>query len=125
MDINKLLKDWNDPLGARTMGEAEDLIHALQVELAGKEFVIKELEKDVAFYKRYQAEKYKAKEGDTKHNQWIHEQNKKLNALLENMQADVRSYLIPDKTECNQAWLVSRLIWWLDGPEQRKAQKTA
>lgn len=28
------------------------------IELAGKEAVIKELEKDVAFYKRYQTEKY-------------------------------------------------------------------
>ncbi|HFD33106.1 MAG TPA: hypothetical protein ENJ28_10440 [Gammaproteobacteria bacterium] len=55
----------------------------------------------------------------------LQDQNKKLNALLENMQADVRNYLIPDKTECNQAWLVSRFIWWLDGPDQREAQKTA
>jgi len=54
----------------------------------------------------------------------LQEQNGKLNALLDNMQADVRNYLIPDKTECNQEWLVSRLIWWLDGPEQREAQKT-
>jgi len=28
------------------------------IELAGKEAVIKELKKDVAFYKRYQTEKY-------------------------------------------------------------------
>ena len=55
----------------------------------------------------------------------LQDQNKKLNALLENMQTDVRNYLIPDKTECSQAWLVSRLIWWLDGPDQREAQKTA
>jgi len=31
---------------------------ALKIKLAGKESVIKVLEKDVAFYKRYQAEKY-------------------------------------------------------------------
>lgn len=31
----------------------------LLIELAGKDAVIKELEKDVAFYKRYQTEKYK------------------------------------------------------------------
>lgn len=50
------------------------------------------------------------------------EQNKKLNALISKMQADVTNYLIPDKTECNKDWLVSRLIYWLDGPEQRDAQ---
>ena len=55
----------------------------------------------------------------------LQEQNKKLNVLLENMQADVQNYLMPDKTECNKDWLVSRLIWWLDGPDQREAQKTA
>ena len=44
--LSELLKDWNDkpsnPLlrPHRTMSEAEVLIHALQVELAGKESVI-------------------------------------------------------------------------------------
>ena len=36
-------------------------IRKLRIELAGKEAVIKELEKDVAFYKRYQTETYAKK----------------------------------------------------------------
>ena len=29
-DTDKLLRDWNDPCGARTMSDAEDLIESLQ-----------------------------------------------------------------------------------------------
>ena len=63
MELKQLLKDWGDPLCARTMSDAEELIDALQIELAGKEAVIEELKKDVAFYKRYQTEKYQNKRG--------------------------------------------------------------
>jgi hypothetical protein len=49
--LEELLKDWNDPLGARTMSDAEDLIDALQIELAGKESVIKSLRDDIQYYK--------------------------------------------------------------------------
>lgn len=41
MTITEMLNDWNDPHGARTMSDAEKLIDALQIELAGKESVIK------------------------------------------------------------------------------------
>ena len=48
----RLLDEWSDPLGSRTMSDAEDLIHMLLVEIAGKEEVIKALEKDIQYYKR-------------------------------------------------------------------------
>jgi len=57
--LDELLAEWNDPLGSRTVSDAEDLISALQIELAGKEEIIKVLQGDVAFYKRYQTEKYR------------------------------------------------------------------
>jgi len=57
--LDDLLAEWNDPYGARTVSDAEDLISAFQIELAGKEELIKVLHDDVAFYKRYQTEKYK------------------------------------------------------------------
>jgi len=66
--IDDLLAEWNDPYGSRTVGDAEDLISALQIELAGKEEVIKMLHKDVAFYKRYQTEKYKKEDCEMKPN---------------------------------------------------------
>ena len=47
----RLLDEWSDPLGARTMSDAEDLIHMLLVEIAGKEEVIKALETDIQYYK--------------------------------------------------------------------------
>jgi len=48
--------------------------------------------------------------------------NKKLIALIEAMQQDAEKFLIPDN-ECNQDWFVSRMLWWLDGPEQRDAME--
>ena len=50
--LKQLLEDWNDPLGARTMSDAEDLIHALQIELAAKEEVIKVLHNDIRWYRK-------------------------------------------------------------------------
>ena len=47
----RLLDEWSDPLGSRTMSDAEDLIHMLLVEIAGKEEVIKALETDIQYYK--------------------------------------------------------------------------
>ena len=50
--LKKLLDEWSkkprNPLirGHRTMDDAEDLIHELQVELAGKEAVIELLQDD-------------------------------------------------------------------------------
>jgi len=54
--MNKKLKaqirDWNDPLKSRTMGDADELIDALRIELAGKESVIKVLHDDIREYRK-------------------------------------------------------------------------
>ncbi len=61
MDIYERLKRVADIKPGCFIGDGcamhEIAIDAL-IELAGKDAVIKELEKDVAFYKRYQTEKY-------------------------------------------------------------------
>lgn len=49
--LDRLLEEWRDPLGANTMSDAEDLIHMLMVELAGKESIIESLEADIQYYK--------------------------------------------------------------------------
>jgi len=49
--LNQMLKEWNDPYGARTVPEAEDLITELEVTLAGKEGVIQALKEDIEYYK--------------------------------------------------------------------------
>ncbi len=40
------------------------------------------------------------------------------------MQADSEKYLIPDN-ECGIHWFVSRMLWHLDGPEQRALANSA
>ena len=45
----------------------------------------------------------------------------RLNALLRAMQADAVKYLTPG-SGCGAEWFVSRMLWHLDGPEQRAAQ---
>ena len=55
-NLTELLKEWNDPLGANTMSDAEDLIHSLQIELAGKISVIEMLEADKLYMKKIQDE---------------------------------------------------------------------
>jgi len=52
-------------------------------------------------------------------------QNRKLNALHDNMRADVRQYLMPEKTQCSKDWLVSRLIFRLEMSETKEAQESA
>ncbi len=42
-DLKQLLAEWHDPYDAHTLPDAEDLIDALEIELAGKEAVIKHL----------------------------------------------------------------------------------
>jgi len=44
-----------------------------------------------------------------------------LNTHLCKMQVDMAKYLVPDN-ECGTDWFVNRMIWHLDGPEQRKVQ---
>ena len=47
-ELTKLLEEWDDPLGYHDVNTAEDIIHRLRVELAGKEAVIKMLRDDNA-----------------------------------------------------------------------------
>jgi hypothetical protein len=48
----------------------------------------------------------------------------RLEALMRAMQADAVTYLKPD-SGCGADWFVSRMLWHLDGPEQRAAQGDA
>jgi len=56
--LKQLLEDWNEkpsnPLlrDHRTMSDAEDLVNALQLELAAKEEVIKVLHNDIRWYRK-------------------------------------------------------------------------
>lgn len=45
----------------------------------------------------------------------------RMDALLCAMQADMVAYLVPDSPH-NADWLVGRILYHLDGPEQRAAQ---
>jgi len=40
-------------------------------------------------------------------------------AHLRHMQADATTYLIPDLTDCGRDWFISRILWHLDGPQER------
>ena len=44
-----------------------------------------------------------------------------LDKLLGKMQADMVKYLEPGNTVCGRDWFINRIIWHLDGPEQRAA----
>ncbi len=48
----------------------------------------------------------------------------KLDVLFRKMQADMVTYLEPSNA-CGQDWFVNRMIWHMDGPEQRAAQGDA
>ena len=54
--LEQMLKDWNDPWGAQTLSDAADLIDELQIELGGKDGLIKTLREDLEYYKAAQAE---------------------------------------------------------------------
>lgn len=41
--------------------------------------------------------------------------------LLKAMQSDAVAYLVPDN-DCGADWFVNRMLWHLDGPQQRAAQ---
>ena len=49
------------------------------------------------------------------------ERAKLMDALLRRMQSDATKYLTPD-SGCGVEWFVRRMLWHLDGPQQRKAQ---
>ena len=49
---------------------------------------------------------------------------KPLLKLIQAMQADAEKYLMPDN-ECGRDWFINRILWHLDGPEQRAAMERA
>lgn len=51
----------------------------------------------------------------------LEQKSERLDALLRAMQADMRKYLTPG-SGCGADWFISRMLWHLDGPEQRAAQ---
>ena len=57
--LEQMLKDWNDPCGAQTLSDATDLINELQIELGGKDGLIKALREDLEYYKAAHAERQK------------------------------------------------------------------
>lgn len=52
MILEQALRQWDDLYAVHELQEAEEIIHALRVEIAGKESVIKELHKDVSYYRK-------------------------------------------------------------------------
>ena len=52
MILEQALREWDNPYAAHELPEAEDIIHALRVEIAGKESVIKALREDLSYYRK-------------------------------------------------------------------------
>ena len=52
MILEQALRQWDDPYAAHELQEAEEIIHALRVEVAGKESVIKALHADLSYYRK-------------------------------------------------------------------------
>ena len=52
MILEQALRQWDDPYGVHELQEAEEIIHALRVEIAGKESVIKALHEDLSYYRK-------------------------------------------------------------------------
>lgn len=50
--LDEAIAEWQDPYLPNDMSDAEDLIHMLIVEIAGKEEAIKELTKDIQYYRK-------------------------------------------------------------------------
>ena len=46
-------------------------------------------------------------------------------AHLQRMQADATTYLMPDRPDCDRAWFISRILWHLDGPQERAIEALA
>ena len=46
-------------------------------------------------------------------------------AHLRRMQADATTYLMPDRPDCDRAWFISRILWHLDGPQERAIEALA
>ena len=52
MILEQALRQWDDLYGVHELQEAEEIIHALRVEIAGKESVIKALHEDLSYYRK-------------------------------------------------------------------------
>lgn len=52
MILEQALREWDDPYAVHEVQDAEEIIHALRVELAGKEAVIKSLHEDISYYRK-------------------------------------------------------------------------
>ena len=52
MTLEQMLKQWNDPHEIHDIQDAEEIIHALQVELAGKNSLIDMLHDDMSYYRK-------------------------------------------------------------------------
>lgn len=50
--LSKMLSEWNDPRGTRTVVLAAEIINELQIELAGKISIIKVLHDDLSYYRK-------------------------------------------------------------------------
>ena len=50
--LEEAISEWQDPYLPNDMSDAEDLIHMLIVEIAGKDEVIKSLTKDIQYYRK-------------------------------------------------------------------------
>ena len=49
MILEQALRQWDHPDNEHEMDEAEDIIHMLRVELAGKEAAIKDMHEDIKY----------------------------------------------------------------------------
>ena len=57
--LKTMLVDWNDPLGARTMSDAEELVHEMEAEMAAQGIVVNVLTRELQYYREeYNAELY-------------------------------------------------------------------
>ena len=52
MILEQALRQWDDPYAVHELQEAEEIIHALRVEIAGKEAVIDTLHEDLSYYRK-------------------------------------------------------------------------
>jgi hypothetical protein len=57
--LDQMLKEWNDPYGARTVPDAEDLVSELQIELGGKNELINMLNSELEYFKAAHADRQK------------------------------------------------------------------
>ena len=52
MILEHALRQWDDPYAVHELQEAEEIIHALRMDVAGKEAVINALHEDLSYYRK-------------------------------------------------------------------------